>query len=40
MPTDKSGTSVSQRYRCTVSPQALEKALRELNEPDDDLKRL
>jgi len=40
MPTDKSGTSVSQRYRWTLSPQALENALREINEPDDDLKRL
>jgi len=40
MPIDKSGTSVSQRHRCTLSTQALEKALRELNEPDDGLKRL
>ena len=32
--------SCTKRYRWTLSPQILEKAVRELNEPTDDSKRL
>ena len=39
-PNEISQRSIAQRYRWTLPPQILEKAVKELNEPEDDLNRL